>query len=156
MRHRHAVTSILRDYPRIYFACHRRHTRDPRDGSLVSERQVQVLDHLDEVNAMSLSTLAEHMGVTPATMSVTIDRLAARGYVSRTPDRADRRRVHLRLTANGARVCEAHSVLDPALLDALVEAVPENERARALDGLHQLALAAERMPRSSTAHLNTA
>jgi DNA-binding MarR family transcriptional regulator len=152
MRNLAAVAAVIRDYPRIFFACHRRHTRDPASGDLVSERQVQILDHLDEMNAMSLTALAEHMGVTAGTMSIAIERLVRRGFVARTPDEVDRRRVLLRLTAAGARVCDAHSVLDPDLVDALVEAVPANDRERALEGLALLARAAGATSHERPAH----
>ena len=142
MRFPDDVGHVLRDYPRIYFACHRRHTRDPLTGDLVSLRHVQLLDHLDETESLSLGELADHLGVTPSTTSIAIDRLAKRGYVSRTPDAVDRRRVHLRLTPAGARVCAAHSVLDPALVDAMIAALPADDRRRALDGLELLARAA--------------
>jgi MarR family transcriptional regulator, organic hydroperoxide resistance regulator len=142
MRFPAAAAQVLRDYPRIYFACHRRHTRDPVGGDLVSLRHVQILDHLDEITALTLSDLADHLGVTPSTTSIAIDRLAKRGYVSRTPDVVDRRRVHLRLTAAGARVCAAHSVLDPARVDSMIAALSDSDRQRALDGLALLARAA--------------
>ena len=148
MRFPIAVDSILRDYPRIYFACHRRHTRDPLTDDLVSEKQSQILDHLDEVQSLSLGTLAEHMGVTAGTMSIGIDRLVKRGYVTRVPDAVDRRRVHLRLTAAGARVCEAHSVLDPELIDAMVASLAPDDRDRALAGLTLLSKAATESHRS--------
>lgn len=140
-----AVASLMRDYPKIFFACHRRHTRDPQTGTIVSEKQSQVLDHLDEVNAMSLTALAQHMGVTLGTMSITIDRLVRHGLVVRAPDPADGRRVLLRLTGAGARVSEAHSVLDPDLVDQLVGTLPADDRTRAIAGLELLASAASRM-----------
>jgi len=142
MLHIGSVESVLRDYPRIFFACHRRHTRDPQNGSLVSEKQVQVLNHLDEINAISLTALAGHVGVTLGTMSITVDRLVRRGYVARTPNQTDRRKVLLRLTAGGARVSDAHSVLDPELVDAMVGALSDDDRVRALAGLSLLANAA--------------
>ena len=87
------VAALLRDYPRIYFACHRRHVRDPGSGALLSAHQASVLDHLDAVDPTALNELAAHMGVTPGTMSVAVDRLVKGGYVTRTVDGADRRRV---------------------------------------------------------------
>jgi DNA-binding MarR family transcriptional regulator len=63
------VAAVFRDYPRIYFACHRRHVRDDESGARVSTRQVSILDHLDSETPTMLSDLADHMGVTPATMS---------------------------------------------------------------------------------------
>ncbi len=139
-----AIAAVLRDYPRIYFSCHRRHTRDPLTGDLVSQKQIQILDHLDEFSAHSLNALADHMGVTAGTMSVAVDRLVKRGYITRVPDSTDRRRVLLRLTPAGARVCQAHSVLDPELVHGMLAELPESDRARALDGLALLASAAGR------------
>ena len=62
------VAQVFRDYPRIYFACHREHVRDPKNGIDVSSRQVSILDHLDANHPTMLSDLAKHLGVTPATM----------------------------------------------------------------------------------------
>ena len=76
-----AVQALLQHYPRIYFACHARHVRDPSSGELVSDRQVSILDHLDEVEATGLTRLAEHMGVTPSTMSLSIDRALSHQYL---------------------------------------------------------------------------
>lgn len=142
MPHSDDVAAIMRDYPRIYFACHRRHTRDPQSGQLVSERQVQILDHLDEFTALSLTALADHMGVTAGTMSVAVDRLVKNGYVSRAIDGDDRRRVLLRLSRTGAQLCDAHSVLDPELIGAMIAKLPADDRAKALHGLALLARAA--------------
>src|SRR5512145_59510 len=106
-------------YPRIYFACHTRHVRDPRTQRLLSRHQASVLDHLDELDAITLTALARHMGVTTGTMSLTIDRLEKKGYVVRLRDTADRRRVQLRLTAAGVRVRQESSVLDVPRVEAL-------------------------------------
>lgn len=129
-------------YPRIYFACHTRHVRDPQSGRVLSRHQASVLDHLDEIDPTTLNGLARHMGVTAATMSLTVDRLEAKGYVVRQRDAADRRRVHLRLTTAGVRVREANSVLDPERVEALVAQLTAEERQAAVRGLALLANAA--------------
>ena len=69
------VQQVMNLYPRIYFACHTRHVRDARTEQVVSSHQASILDHLDEIEPTSLTTLASHMGVTLSTMSLTIDRL---------------------------------------------------------------------------------
>jgi len=94
--------------------------------------------------------LAAHMGVTPATMSVSIDRLERKGYVVRLKDAKDRRRVHVRLTTAGVRVREASSVLDPERVEALVARLSEAERTRAVDGLALLARAAQEQMHHNT------
>ena len=138
-----AARHVMALYPRIYFACHTRHVRDPQSQRLLSRHQASVLDHLDEVEPTTLNDLARHMGVTAATMSLTIDRLERKGYVVRLKDTADRRRVHLRLTSAGVRMREASSVLDPYRVEALVGRLTPDERQAALRGLELLARAAD-------------
>ncbi len=138
-----AAEEVMRLYPRIYFACHTRHVRDVQSGHLLSRHQASVLDHLDEIDPITLNGLARHMGVTAGTMSLTIDRLERKGYVVRVRDAADRRRVHVRLTSAGVRVREASSVLDPPLVEALVSRLNDDDRAAAVRGLALLAGAAQ-------------
>src|SRR3954454_9851321 len=138
-----ALTAVMTLYPRIYFACHTRHVRDPQSQRLLSRHQASILDHLDEIEPTTVMDLAAHMGVTAATMSVSIDRLERKGYVVRLKDAKDRRRVHVRLTTAGVRVREASSVLDPERVEALVARLTEEERTRAFDGLALLAKAAQ-------------
>jgi DNA-binding MarR family transcriptional regulator len=135
------VADVLDAYPRIYFACHTRHVRDPQTGADVSAHQASILDHLDEVDPMSMSDLAGHMGVTVATMSLAIDRLEAKGYVRRSRDADDGRRVLLRVTPDGLRLREAKSVLDPVRVEAVLAQLSAADRQAALKGLKLLATA---------------
>ena len=144
-----ATRQLLTHYPQIYFACHTRHVRDPQTQRLLSRHQASILDHLDELDPMSVNDLARHMGVTPATMSLAIDRLERKGYVARTRDGADRRRVHVRLTSAGVRIKEASSVLDRNRVESLLARLTERERETAIRGLALLAAAAQRPIASS-------
>jgi DNA-binding MarR family transcriptional regulator len=137
------VAAVFRDYPRIYFACHRRHVRDPQSDVHVSAHQVSILDHLDANAPTMLTDLAGHMGVTPATMSIAIGRLVERGYVTRALDPVDRRKVQLRLTDAGVRVCAANSVLEPTLVEEMLDALSAADRDAALRGLQLLARGAQ-------------
>jgi DNA-binding MarR family transcriptional regulator len=143
MRTSEAAAAVMTAYPRIWFACHRRHVRDPESGTLLSAHQASILDHLDTVEATSLTALAQHLGVTPGTMSVAVDRLQKHGYVDRTWDHRDRRRVHLRLTDAGARVRSANSALDPTLVEALLARLTAEEQRAAINGLTILARSAD-------------
>lgn len=134
-----ALTAVMTLYPRIYFACHTRHVRDPQSQRLLSRHQASILDHLDEIEPITVMALAGHMGVTPATMSLAVDRLERKGYVVRLKDAKDRRRVHVRLTTAGVRVRDASSVLDASRVEALVARLSDEERARAIEGLALLA-----------------
>src|SRR6266567_2852718 len=145
-----AMTAVMTLYPRIYFACHTRHVRDPQTARMLSRHQASILDHLDEIEPTTVMDLAGHMGVTAATMSIALDRLERKGYVVRLKDAKDRRRVHVRLTTAGVRVREANSVLDPKRVEALVSRLTDDERTRAVEGLALLARAAQEQMHEST------
>jgi DNA-binding MarR family transcriptional regulator len=138
-----AVHAVLAHYPKIFFACHVRHVRDARQGRTLSAHQASVLDHLDEVEPTSLTGLARHMGVTASTMSLSVDRLERQGYVRKSRDPGDGRKVNLRLTPAGARIKDMDKVLDPELLRAMLARLDPDELADAVRGLALLAQAAE-------------
>jgi MarR family transcriptional regulator, organic hydroperoxide resistance regulator len=144
------VASLLDHYPRIYFACHVRHRREPESGKMLSERQASILDHLDEGDPMALKELARHLGVTAATMCVAVDRLVDGGWVRRDRDPGDGRRVCLRLTAAGVRMKAAQTVLDPDRVRRVLSRLTPDERAEALAGLALLARASSEETASRT------
>ena len=142
------VETVLECYPQIYFACHRRHVRDPQTQAVLSAHQASILDHLDDVEGTSLLDLAKHMGVTASTMSLTIDRLERGGYCTRERSKEDKRRVDLRLTPSGVRIKRQQKVLEPELVAAVLERLDETRRRQALRGLELLAEASVEMIRS--------
>jgi MarR family transcriptional regulator, organic hydroperoxide resistance regulator len=138
------VAQLMSLYPRIYFACHTRHVADPKRKRILSSHQASVLDHLDEIEPTGLLVLAAHMGVTPSTMSLMVDRLARNGYVVRERDASDGRRVALRLTKAGVRIKSEKSVLDAERVRDLLDQLTAVERREAIHGLSLLAQAAGR------------
>ncbi len=135
------VAQVLAHYPQIYYACHARHRRDPQSRKVLSERQASALDHLAADATASLTELAQHLGVTASTMSLAVDRLVEGGWVEREKDARDARRVALRLTAAGARMKKARTVLDPQRVRAVLDRLGPAERRSALTGLELLARA---------------
>ena len=139
------IETVLRCYPQIYFACHRRHVRDQSTQTVLSAHQASILDHLDDVACTPLFDLARHMGVTASTMSLTVDRLVRDGYVRRERSTEDRRRVDRRLTAAGLRIKKQQKVLEPELVGAVLARLGERRRRQALHGLELLAAASREM-----------
>ena len=137
------VSLLMTFYPKIYLACHTRHVNDSVKGVKLTAHQGSVLDHLDEDDSITMQELALHLGVTPSTMSIMIDRLARLGYVKREKDKRDSRRVNLFLTAHGNKIKQSKSVLDITRVGAMLSRLTESERADALKGLGLLANAAE-------------
>jgi DNA-binding MarR family transcriptional regulator len=139
------VETVLRCYPQIYFACHRRHVRDEKTAQVMSQHQASVLDHLDDTEGTALFDLARHMGVTASTMSLTVDRLEHGGWVKRERSKQDARRVELRLTEAGIRIKKQQKVLEPELVRAMLARLEDGKRKKALRGLELLAEAAREL-----------
>ena len=137
------VSRLLDFYPKIFYACHTRHVTDKQTGVRLTANQASILDHLDVDEPVTLFDLAMHMGVTPSTMSISVDRVVKLGFIARVKDKKDGRKVRLTLTPKGAEIKRSKSVLDPLLVQALLHRLSAKERQLALDGLGLLAYAAE-------------
>lgn len=101
----------------------------------LSVTQFRVLAFVDRHSGTSLSAVAEHIGLTLPSMSKLMDGLVERKLIVREFDRADRRRVTLKLTARGRTILEAArkatrdhlthvlSTLDKAHLETVYQAL---------------------------------
>jgi DNA-binding MarR family transcriptional regulator len=136
---------LLASYPKIYLACHRRHLRNDESGRKLTQHQASILDHLDSSHPLTISELARHLDVTQSTMSIQVTRLERAGYVHRSHDDNDRRRIRASLTAAGLRVQEQNSVLDPDLVREMFSLLRPEEAELGLAGLELLARAAEKL-----------
>lgn len=134
---------VQRAYPQLYHACHVEHTTRRRSHGL-SDRDVQVLSHLDALSPVRAGTLAKHLGVGPSTITEAIDRLAEQGLV----ERARRgRTVELRITPDGVALMQAGSVLDATKVGQMLAAIPARQRAAAIRGIELLAAGARKIAR---------
>ena len=128
--------------PRIFQACRRLDAIAPTTGRALSPQQAHVLDQLDAEEPTSLQALASRMGVTAPTMSVAITRLVREGYVRRSRDSVDGRRLDLTISGSGQRVRKATSALDPRRVAALLRGLSRTDLDVAMRGLSVLAEAA--------------
>jgi len=131
--------------PRIRRACRPLFQADPAGGARVSSHPARVLAFLDPEDPAMVGELAEHLGVTASTMSLTLKRLEDAGYVRRDRDPADRRVMNVRLTDAGTRVRDATRELDPERVERMLSLLHPLERHDALRGLALLSEAAGRL-----------
>ncbi len=124
-------------YRRIWGALNR-----PDDPDL-SQHARQLLHHVPADGAVSLTSLAEHLALPKSTASVLVKELARRGFVHRARDSDDERRLAIALTDQGRARLAADTVLDPRPLAAALARLSPAVRTTLLDGLAQLADAAE-------------
>lgn len=136
------VERLLAAYPAIFLACHREHTRADEAGNPLTEKQASVLEHLDAARPITLSKLAEHMGVGRSAMSTIVARLVRGGYVIRKTGAQDRRTVGLTLTSTGKRIQAENAVLNRQLVRQMFKLMEPAEAERALAGIESLARAA--------------
>lgn len=141
------IRRLLDAYPAIFLACHRQHLREDESGRTITEHQASVLDHLHATRPTTLSKLAEHMGVSRSTMSITVARLRRVGYIARKRDKRDRRSACLTLTRAGARIKEQNTLLDPELVDAMFGLMSSAALETALQGVEHLAQSARTLLR---------
>ncbi|MEP6650948.1 MAG: MarR family winged helix-turn-helix transcriptional regulator [Lapillicoccus sp.] len=112
------------------------------DDPDLSQHERQVLHHVPATGGVALTALAAHLALPKSSASVLVKDLARRGFVRRTRDSLDERRLALTLTAQGRRRVEADSVLRPDALAAALTALPERRRRALLDGMEALAASA--------------
>lgn len=150
------IASIVGAYPRIHAACR------PRTLPLVdapettlTDHQSRIVRHLDDVDPVMVTELADFLGVAPSTMSLNLSRLERAGVVRRERDPADRRVVNVRLTDVGVRARDARSMLDPERVAAALRRLDPSDRAAAVRGLLLLAEAADALVAGKRHHGDT-
>lgn len=88
----------------------KRFQRDARDragSARLTLSQLQYLDAIFALGTPTLSLLARRLGVTKASATIGVNRLAALGYVLKNPSETDGRAIQVRLTAPGLRLAAA-------------------------------------------------
>ena len=140
------VEAVLAAYPALHLAWRRRAVQDSATGRRLSNHQAGILDQLDPLEPVPVGTLAQRLRVTPATISIQLNRLVRLRLVAREKDDADGRRVLIRLTDAGARIRGQRSLIDPERVRAALARLDDSPREAAVAGLHALAEAARTLP----------
>jgi len=86
----------------------------------LTHQQVRTLCHLDALEPICISALAEKMGIKKSATSIMVSRLARLGLAWKERSDEDRRVVLVRLTAEGERVREAPTAVDVRRLEGFL------------------------------------
>jgi len=101
----------------------------------ISIPQLRSLAFLNRQPGASLSELAEHLGVTCATASTTIERLVQRLLVERTDHPQERRRIVLSLTVAGKLLLEQSQEKTRAQIADILDGLTPEEILRITESL---------------------
>ncbi len=106
-----------------------RRLRGERAVDAMSDGQFAVLANLKIHGPHTLGELADRERVSPPSMNRTVNCLASDGYIERSPDPADGRKVIIELTDAGREVVEETVRRRDAWLEEALAQLPDDERA---------------------------
>src|SRR5262245_48432935 len=98
-----------------------------RSGRFASVPQLRALGLIRRRPGASLSAVATHLGVTPATASALVDRLVRRRFLRRGAHPRERRRISLSLTRGGSRHLSEARAATRRRLEAMLGSVPARD-----------------------------
>jgi MarR family transcriptional regulator, organic hydroperoxide resistance regulator len=124
-------------YKRVWGALNR------SDDPDLSQHERQLLHHIPSAGGVTLGWLANHLALPKSSASVLVKDLARRGFVRRSRDTVDERRLSIVLTPKGRRRVDRDRVLEPAQLQKALDDLPVTVRRGLLSGIERLADSAE-------------
>jgi len=104
----------------------------------VSMPQFRTLSYVYGKRGVSLSEVADHIGLTLPTMSILVDGLVARGLMNRREDTEDRRRITLTLTEAGRARLESARRATVAYLEERLRQLSASDRATITTAMRML------------------
>jgi DNA-binding MarR family transcriptional regulator len=113
-------------------------------GLDLSMAQLKALFVIDRDPHATITVVSERLGVGASAASLTIDRLVRAGLAARSEDELDRRRVHVRPTAEGAALVARLRHGSESLLQTWLGELSPTELAGLASGLAALLRVAER------------
>ncbi len=90
-------------------------------NSAVTVSEMHTIEAIGAQEPRTLSELATATHVTISTMTIAVNRLAAKGYVERVRESTDRRVVRAKLTEKGRTIADAHRQFHERMVAAVME-----------------------------------
>jgi len=135
------VRAAAAEVAQLHGAVYRRYhvSRRALPGSDVTPRMLGALQHLAVAGPLTIGEAAAHLDLSKAAATELVDRLTAKGLVTRMRDDRDHRRVFVWLTEAGRAQAAAHPrVLEGDVLARAMEHMRPDDRAHLIEGLRAL------------------
>lgn len=94
----------------------------------ISVNDMHIIEAVGTGEPKNMSTVAKLMSVTVGTLTIAINNLVKKGYVSRVRSEEDRRVVLIFLTEKGKRAYQHHREFHDGMVKALVEGLDEGQQ----------------------------
>ena len=94
----------------------------------ISVNDMHIIEAIGTGEPKNMSTVAKLMSVTVGTLTIAINNLVKKGYVSRVRSEEDRRVVLIFLTEKGKRAYQHHREFHDGMVKALVEGLDEGHQ----------------------------
>jgi DNA-binding MarR family transcriptional regulator len=99
------------------------------DFSDLTQQQFRYLQVIVRMKNLNLTELAGELGITKPTVTVLVDKLVEKGYVSRVKSDEDRRTMHLHINKKGARINALREVAYNRIAEKIKSGLSETETA---------------------------
>ena len=94
----------------------------------LSMREIHILQAVEEARAQNtMSAVAAQLHVTVGSLTVAVNTLARKGYLTRQRSAEDKRRIHLLLTPKAEDVNRLHEAFHHQMTDAVMQAIPPEQ-----------------------------
>lgn len=100
--------------------------------------EAHAIEALGKYGPMNMKRLAEKLGVTTGTTTVTVDRLEKKVYALRAPVKEDRRMYLISLTEKGQQAYREHHDYHNSLTEQILAVLSAEERAQLLSLLQKI------------------
>ena len=107
----------------------------------LSTAQMHYLEVISEMSNPNITELATEMRLTKPTVTVAIDKLIQKGYVTKIQSDEDRRSSHLHLTKKGMQINQMHEHAHRQFVELMCETLEPNE-------LEELTILLEKLTKS--------
>ncbi len=138
MQNKHDVISNIMDNIRRVFQILNEQSQRIKQETGLTGPQLWAIRAVHEHGPINISDIAKRMYLHPTTVLGIIDRLEARGLVSRNRSKDDRRVIWLELTQSGKDLVQSVPEVVQGLLGARLEGVALNDLAEIDEGIGHL------------------
>ena len=113
------LNQALKDMFYSVLRLHERSVSKLANGNL-SRTEMHALEIVQDIPDATLTQISDILGITKATVSVSVNRLVEKGYLIKTRAEDDKRKSILKLTDEGEAMCKKHTQFHDMLIHAVM------------------------------------